>query len=332
MTFGEEFGWGSSLEECRKVFNSYLDHGGNFLDTADLYTLGTSESIIGELSHGIRERLVIATKYSLMTDPQNSNAGGSSRRNMVRSVEQSLRRLKTDYIDLYWVHIWDQVTPVDEIMRGLDDLVRAGKVVYTGISDAPAWLSAKGNMLAECRGWTRFSALQMEYNLLERGVEREVLPFAKQDDLALLIWSPLAMGLLTGRYRSLADKGKSGRGIMLDERLNERNLRIIDALVKVAQELEVSPAAVALRWLQHQYHNIIPIVGARNVEQLADNLSCLKCEPSAEQFQRLSDVSKIDLGFPYDIIADERASMPGMNDLIHGPYKADMLREISRRA
>jgi aryl-alcohol dehydrogenase-like predicted oxidoreductase len=168
MTFGENWGWGASIEECRKLFNAYLDQGGNFIDTANNYTNGSSETIVGELTKGVRDKVVIATKYTLNTDPEkNINAGGNHRRNMVRAVEQSLQRLKTDYIDLYWVHVWDKVTPIEEIMRGLDDLVSAGKIVYTGFSDAPAWLIAKGNTLAECRGWNKFIALQLEYNLVD---------------------------------------------------------------------------------------------------------------------------------------------------------------------
>lgn len=333
MTFGEEVGWGSSLEECRKLFNTYLNYGGNFIDTANFYTNGSSEKIIGELSKGIRERLVISTKYTLNTDPQNnSNAGGNHRKNLMLSVEQSLRRLQTDYIDLYWVHIWDRLTPVEEIMRGLDDLISAGKILYTGISDAPGWWIAKANTIAEWRSWNKFAAMQMEYNLLERGIERELLPFAKQDDLAILAWSPLAGGLLSGKYRSENDKTKSNRELMTDSRLNAHNLSIIATLVAIAQEVQVSPAAVALRWLQYQYHQLIPILGARKLEQLQDNLSVLNCELNADQQLRLNNASKINLGFPYDMLEDSKINLPGMNDAIHGAFKTDMLKEVERRS
>lgn len=213
MTFGDTWGWGASKEDCKKLLHTYLDAGGNFIDTANFYTEGNSERILGEITQNMRDQLVMATKYTLNMDPENNaNAGGNHRRNMVRAVEDSLKRLKTDYIDLYWVHIWDRMTPIEEIMRGLEDLVRSGKVVYTGFSDAPAWLIAKGNMLAQCRGWNQFAALQMEYNLLTRGIEREILPLARMDELSILYWSPLAGGLLSGKYRSKEDAGKSNRG------------------------------------------------------------------------------------------------------------------------
>lgn len=333
MTFGEGLPWGTNATESKEVFHTFLDKGGNFIDTADAYTNGASETMIGELSKGIREQLVIATKYSLNTDPaRNSNAGGNHRRNMIRAVEGSLKRLQTDYIDLYWVHLWDQLTPVEEMMRGLDDLVSAGKILYTGISDAPAWVIAKGNMMAEWRGWNKFAAVQMEYNLIDRGVEREVLPLARHDDLSMLIWSPLAMGLLTGKYRSLDDKGQSQRGWLTDSRLNEQTLHVIHVLLQVAAELNASPAAVALRWLQYQYHGNIPIIGARTVAQLEDNLSASALTLSDAHLQQLHDAGKIDPGFPYDIIADERVNLPGMHDAIHGSFKADMLQEVKRRA
>lgn len=333
MTFGDDWGWGASLEDCRQLFNTFLDAGGNFIDTANFYTGGSSETILGELSKGLRDRLVIGTKYTLNTDAANNyNAGGNHRKNLVHAVEQSLKRLQTDYIDLYWVHIWDRVTPIDEVLRALDDLVSAGKILYTGISDAPAWLVAKSNMLAEWRGWTKYSALQLEYNLLERGIERELLPLAKHDELAVLAWSPLAMGLLTGKYRSLSDTGQSNRGGMADVRVNEHNLRIINTLVEVAQETGASPAAIALRWLQHQYRQVIPIIGARKLDQLKDNLSSVQYKLDASQLQRLNEVSKIDIGFPYDFIADESPNQQGLTEMVHGPIKADILDEINRRA
>lgn len=333
MTFGEDWGWGASLEECRKLLNTFMDHGGNFIDTANFYTGGSSESILGELCKGIREKLVIATKYSLNTDPDNNiNAGGNHRKNMVRAVEQSLTRLQTDYIDLYQLHVWDQVTPVEEVMRAMDDLVSAGKVVYAGISDTPAWVVAKGNMLAECRGWTKFASLQYEYNLLQRGIERELLPMAKHDDLALLVWSPLASGILSGKYRSLEDKGKSGRGGFADNYVTENNLRIIDTLVAVAQEVNATPASVALRWLQYQYHGVFPIVGARKLEQLEDNLSSVTVNLDASQLQRLNEISFVPPGFPYDMITDNPPTPHNVPQLINGKFKEDVHAEIARRS
>lgn len=330
MTFGEDFGWGSSVEESKQVFHTFLDHGGNFLDTADFYTLGNSETIIGNLSQGIRERLVITTKYTFSSDPANSNAGGNQRKNMMRAVEQSLRRLKTDYIDLYMVHIWDRLTPIDEIMRGLDDLVSAGKILYAGMSDAPAWWIAKANDYAAQYGKTKFSTLQMEYNLIERGIEREILPLAKHDHLAIMAWSPLASGLLSGKYRNVKDSGQSKRGLIADARLTEQNIGIIKAVNEIADQLHVSPAALALKWLMLQYHQIIPIVGARTPAQLLQNLSCLDISINEKQVYVLNDVSKIRPGFPYDIINDEKTGLPGMNDAIHGKFKDDMLAEMSK--
>lgn len=333
MTFGEDFGWGSSVEESRKVFHTFLDHGGNFLDTADFYTNGSSESIIGDLSKGIRDRLVITTKYTFNADPaQNSNAGGNQRKNMIRAVEQSLRRLKTEYIDLYMVHIWDRLTPLEEIIRGLDDLVSSGKILYAGMSDAPAWWIAKANQYAEQHGRTKFSTLQMEYNLIERGIEREILPLAKYDNLAIMAWSPLASGLLSGKYKDLKDKGQSKRGLIADARLNEQNINIINTINNVADELNVSPAALALKWLMMQYHQLFPIVGARTAEQLNDNLSCLDISIGEKHMQQLNDASKMRIGFPYDILLDEKTGLPGMADAIHGKFKEDMLAEIDRRA
>jgi aryl-alcohol dehydrogenase-like predicted oxidoreductase len=331
MTFGDDWGWGASLEESRKQFNLFLDHGGNFIDTANYYTNGSSEKILGELSKGIREQLVIATKYTLNTNPdKNANAGGNSRRNMMRSVEDSLRRLQTDYIDVYWVHVWDRLTPVEEVMRGLEDLVQQGKVVYTGISDAPAWWVAKANTIADWRGWNKFAALQLEYNLLERGIERELLPLAKHDELAILAWSPLAMGLLTGKYLSKADAGQSGRGHFTDSRLTDRAISIIKTLVQVAKETGASPAAVAIRWLQYQYRQIIPILGARTTDQLKDNLSGISIELDPLHLKRLNEASQIDLGFPYDMITDAGSSH-GVTERINGQFKDDMQAEIDHR-
>src|SRR6266446_2112353 len=200
MTFGEDWGWGSAKDEARRVYDAFREAGGNFIDTANFYTNGTSESFLGEFMEGHRQSLVMATKYSLANPGTDPNAAGNHRKNMVQAVEASLKRLQTDYIDLYWVHIWDQITPVEEVMRALDDLVRQGKVLYVGISDAPAWWIAQANTLATLRAWSPFVGLQVEYSLIERTVERELVPMAKALNLGVLAWSPLAMGLLTGKY------------------------------------------------------------------------------------------------------------------------------------
>ena len=190
MTFGEELGWGSSKEESRKVYDAFLEAGGNFLDTANFYTNGTSETFLGEFMKGQRERLVLATKYTLGPPGNDPNAAGNQRKNMMQAVEASLKRLQTDYIDLYWLHIWDQLTPVEEVMRGFDDLMRQGKILYAGVSDMPAWVVAKANTLAELRGWTPFVGLQIEYSLIERTPERELLPMASGLGLTVTAWSP----------------------------------------------------------------------------------------------------------------------------------------------
>src|SRR5438552_11415760 len=198
MTFGDDWGWGSAREESQKVYNAFCEAGGNFIDTANIYTNGTSESFLGEFLKGHRESVVLATKYTNAAPGTDPNAAGNHRKNMVQAVEASLKRLQTDYIDLYWVHIWDQITPVEEVMRGLDDLVRAGKVLYVGISDAPAWWVAQANTLASLRGWSPFAGLQIEYSLIERTVENELILMAKALNLSVTAWSPLSHGVLTG--------------------------------------------------------------------------------------------------------------------------------------
>src|ERR1700726_4708154 len=218
MTFGEEWGWGSSKEESQGIYNRFRELGGNFVDTANLYTNGTSELFLGEFMQGHRDQVVLATKYTNAVPGTDPNAAGNHRKSMMQAVEASLKRLKTDYIDLYWVHIWDGITPVEEVMRGLDDLVRQGKVLYLGISDAPAWWIAQANTLAELRGWTQFIGLQIEYNLVERTVERELIPMAKALNLGVLAWSPLAKGVLSGKYHG---EGKADGGRMSNEGMKE---------------------------------------------------------------------------------------------------------------
>ncbi len=210
MTFGDEWGWGSPKDEAQKIYDTYREAGGNFIDTANLYTNGTSEKLVGEFIRGHRESIVLATKYSNATPGNDPNAAGNHRKSMMQALEASLKRLQTDYIDLYWVHIWDGITPVEEVMRGLDDIVRQGKVLYVGISNAPAWWIAQANTVAELRGWTQFIGLQIEYSLIERTVERELIPMAKALNLGVLAWSALARGVLSGKYHG-AGKGDGGR-------------------------------------------------------------------------------------------------------------------------
>ncbi|MGB5875326.1 MAG: aldo/keto reductase, partial [Bacteroidota bacterium] len=246
MTFGEEWGWGSSREESRKMFDVYAEAGGNFIDTANRYTEGTSEKIVGELVRSDRERFVIATKYTLYTRKGDPNASGNHRKNMVQSLEASLKRLGMEYVDLYWLHAWDFTTHEEEVMRALDDLVRQGKVLYIGVSDTPAWIVSRANAIAGLRGWTPFVALQIEYSLIERTVEREYLPMAKALDLAVAAWAPLGGGALTGKYlRKVAGRLKPD-----NQRLGERNREIAQAVVDVAGEAGCTPTQAALSWLR----------------------------------------------------------------------------------
>jgi len=304
MTFGDDWGWGAAKEEARKVFDAFREAGGNFVDTANVYTNGSSESFLGEFMEGCRQSLVLATKYSNAAPGTDPNAAGNHRKNMVQSVEASLKRLRTDRIDLYWVHIWDQITPVEEVMRALDDLVRAGKVLYVGISDAPGWWIAQANTLAQLRGWSPFVGLQIEYSLIERSVERELIPMAAALKLGVTAWSPLAGGVLTGKYHG---HGPAEPGRMSSDMMQEfmpeqhRTERIVAALKTVADAIGRSMAQVALAWLRYRPVSVIPILGARKLAQLQDNLASFEVTLSADQLKTLDEASRIDLGFPYDM-------------------------------
>ena len=270
MTFGEDWGWGSSPEECGLILDAFSEAGGNLLDTANKYTDGSSESIVGGLVAGRRGQFVLSTKYTLSTDPTDVNAGGSHRKNLRRSLEASLRRLGTDYVDLYWVHIWDPLTPAEETMRALDDAVRAGKILHVGISDAPAWVVAHANTLAELRGWTAFIGLQVPYNLVQRDAERDLLPMADAFGLTTLAWSPLAGGLLSGKHTGPAAQRSGSR--LERARLGDRELGIATATQQVAEAIGASPAQVALAWIRQRVRRVIPIVGARRPGQLKENM------------------------------------------------------------
>lgn len=314
MTFGENWGWGAPLEECAVMFHAFTEAGGNFIDTANRYTDGASEKIVGELVEDRRDRFVIASKYSLSTRPGDPNAGGNHRKNLTQSLEASLKRLRTDYIDLYWVHAWDFTTPVDEVMRALDDAVRAGKVLHVGMSDAPAWVVAQANTLATLRGWSPFVGIQIQYNLIERTVERELIPMARAFELAILAWSPLAFGVLTGKYGEGAAAVADGkRATLLADRLTPRNLAIVAATRKVAEELGRSPSQVALAWIRSRGLDVIPIVGVRTLAQLEDNLRSLEISLSPEHLARLDAASAIDPGFPQDFINEG-----SLEDFVYG--------------
>ena len=317
MTFGEDWGWGSSRDESLAVLDAFFEAGGNFVDTANVYTNGTSETLLGEFLHGRRDHAVLATKYTNAMPGADPNAGGNQRKNMMQSVEASLKRLKTDRIDLYWLHIWDRLTPVEEVMRGLDDLVRQGKVVYVGVSDMPAWVVARSNTLAELRGWSPFVGLQVEYSLIERTVERELLPMADAMGLGVTAWSPLAGGLLTGKYRKDAPSAGGGRYdtemMKAFKSTAERNDAVVAEVLAVAGEVGRSPAQVALAWLRRRPTPVIPIVGARRLEQLRDNLACLNLTLEPAQIGRLDEASRIELGFPHDFYRN-----PFVENLVYG--------------
>jgi len=332
MTFGDDWGWGSPKDEARKIYDAYREAGGNFIDTAHFYTSGVSERFVGEFIPPHREEVVVATKYSNAVRGSDPNAGGNQRKNMIQAVEASLKRLGTDYIDLYWLHAWDQITPAEEVMRAFDDLVRAGKVLYIGISDAPAWVVAKSNAIADLRGWTRYVGLQINYSLLERTVERELIPMAKDQGMTVLAWSPLHNGLLTGKYlpenRSAGSQSTRLESAMMKGfasvdksglvELDEAGLRTVREVVAIAKEMGVSAAQIALAWLRQRPVPVIPIIGARKVTQLEDNLKSLAISFSPEQLRRLDAVSVVPMGFPHDLLSGvSRGSVfGGMRDQI----------------
>src|SRR5512134_935783 len=297
MTFGEEWGWGSAKEDSRKIFDAFAEAGGNFVDTANLYTNGTSEKYTGEFLKGRRERFVLATKYTLNMRPDDPNGGGNHRKNLVQSLEASLSRLGTEYIDLYWVHAFDFMTPVEEMMRALDDAVRAGKVLYVGISDAPAWIVSQANTLATLKGWSPFAALQIQYNLADRSPERDLLPMAKALDLAVTPWGVLGGGVLTGKYKSSKDR-PAGTRYAKDEAwaeavVTERSVRIAETVLQVAKETGRTAPQVALSWVRQQpFGVIVPIVGAKTAAQLRDNLGCLDFTLAADPLARLDAASR----------------------------------------
>jgi aryl-alcohol dehydrogenase-like predicted oxidoreductase len=306
MTFGDEssLGWGASREESRRIFDAFVEAGGNFVDTANNYTDGNSERCVGEFVAGDRDRFVIATKYTAPTRPDDPNSGGNHRKALVQSLDASLKRLGTDYIDLYWVHVWEYLTPLDEVMRALDDMVSAGKILYIGISDAPAWVVSRANTVADLRGWTPFAGLQIEYSLIQRTVERELVPMAESLDLAVLAWGPLGRGLLTGKYA--ADGSTTNPPARLspgDPRLSERNLEISAVVRDAAAELDAKPSEVAIAWLRTRPGVIIPIIGARTAGQLEETLSCVELELPADVLRRLELASRVSLGFPHEFLA-----------------------------
>ena len=315
MTFGEDLGFGSSVAESVRMMDRYFELGGNFIDTANMYTKGHSEKIIGDhvgRERSRRDRLVIATKFSTNMDPGDPNGGGASRKAIFAACEQSLRRLQTDYIDLYWLHHWDALTPIEETLDALDDLVRDGKVRYVGVSDTPAWKVAQAQVLAQWRGWAPFVGLQIEYSLLERTVEGELIPMARELGLGVTPWSPLRSGALSGKYtRKDAAQGPQGGRAGAAGLLNEQAYAVLDELARIAAELGTTVARVALSWVQGRPGVTSTIVGARSVAQLDDNLQALQVKLSAEQDSRLEALTQPVLNFPAGLLQMTRALQAG---------------------
>jgi aryl-alcohol dehydrogenase-like predicted oxidoreductase len=311
MTFGEDWGWGAPPEECRRMLDAYAEAGGNFIDTASNYTDGSSERIVGELVAGDRDHWVIATKYTLTGRRDDPNAGGNHRKNLVRSLQTSLRRLRTDHVDVLWLHMWDGTTPLEEVLRALDDQVRAGKVLYVGVSDTPAWVVSRAVAIAELRGWTPFTALQMPWSLADREVEDEHLPMAAALDLAVTPWGLLEGGALTGKYLAAAE----GPVRYAPGDVGERTNRVAAEVVAVAEALGRPPAQVAMAWVRQQRPGcvVVPVVGARTAGQLRANLGCLDLTLEPEHLARLEAASGFQPGFQRSFLDSE-----GVRGLIFG--------------
>ncbi|MEV0389118.1 aldo/keto reductase [Nonomuraea sp. NPDC050643] len=295
--------------EARRVVDLYAEAGGNVVDTASMY--GDSESVVGELLEGRRDRFVVATKYTPTRDRTDLNAAGNHRKNLTLSLERSLRRLRTDYIDLFWVHVWDRHTPIEETMRAMDDAVRAGKVLYTGMSDAPAWVVSGANTLAEWRGWTPFAGLQVPYSLLQRDAERELLPMARAYGISVAAWGVLARGVLSGRY---AQPGAAASRVSPDA-ISERDRTVVRAVLEVAGELGVTASQVSLAWALRR--GVHPIIGASSAEQLKDNLGASAVELPEEAMRRLESAVEFELGFPGDFVGEVDRSPDIYGDDLH---------------
>lgn len=307
MTFGEDLGWGTSVEESQQIIDRYIALGGNFIDTANFYTRSHSEKIIGDhigRHPARRDRLVIATKFSGNLYPGDPNGGGSGRKSVIAACDNSLRRLQTDYIDLYWLHMWDANTPIEETMAALDDLVRAGKVRYVGVSDTPAWKIVEANLIARFRGWSPFIGLQIEYSLLERSVEQELVPMAREFGLGITPWSPLKNGVLSGKYtRRNAGEHNAGRGALVDGFLTEETYALIDELEIIAKAHETNVASVALAWVLAQPAVSSVIIGARKLSQLEDNVLAAELNLGSDELSRLNALTEPAFGFPHNMLA-----------------------------
>ncbi|HLE73443.1 MAG TPA: aldo/keto reductase [Anaerolineales bacterium] len=316
MTFGEAWGWGATKAESKQQFELFAEAGGNFIDTSVNYTDGESETFLGEFLQKERERFVVATKYSLTkADSTDPNSGGNSLKSMRRAVETSLKRLGTEYIDLLYLHMWDFLTPVKEVMSGLNNLVNSGRVLYIGFSDTPDWIVAEANTLASLRGWARPVALQVPYSLADRAAERALLPMAHHWGMATLAWGILESGLLTGKYHAAGSEPT--RMPLAEVQISPRVQAILDAMEAIAKETGRSMAQVATNWVrQRSQTQVVPIVAARTAKQLADNLASLEWVLTPEQLGRLDQVGHIDLGFPHDFLEGNRNIFGATFDLI----------------
>lgn len=331
MSFGQQWGFGADHETSHQILDAYAENGGNFLDTANKYHGGETEEIVGAWLErsGRRHQTVVATKYTLAMDHDDPNSAGNQRKNLVRSVEESLKRLRTDYIDLMWVHAWDQYTPYEETMRALDDLVRAGKILYLGVSDTPAWVVSASNVLAELRGWTQYVGLQIEYSLLERTPERDLLPMAAHYGMSVVGWAPLGGGVLTGKYTrgegkdldSLRSNSNEARG-----RTSERALAIAKTVDTIADELGVSSAQVAVAWVHEMGYGFIPIVGARKVAQVKDSMGAASVKLTQEHIEQLDKVSQVELGFPHQFLASDQ-----VKDLVYSEARSRLDGRIATK-
>jgi aryl-alcohol dehydrogenase-like predicted oxidoreductase len=315
MTFGEQGGVGAPVQECGRMLGAYADAGGNVIDTAINYRGGASEEILGELLAGRRDRFVLATKYTVARDRDDPNAAGNHRKNMRLSLDTSLRRLRTDYLDICWVHMWDRDTPIEETMRALDDEVRAGRILYVGISDTPAWLIARANTLAEWHDWSAFTGLQVPYSLLQRDIERELLPMAEAFGMTVAAWSPLAGGILSGKFSQ--PQGPEPGTRINPASISEHQHTVVATLQSVAADVGATPSQVAISWTRKRSPAIHPIIGARRVDQLLDNLGAVDvCLPDAAT-ARLDGAADFDLGFPTTFIRETSPWVFGAASLSH---------------
>jgi aryl-alcohol dehydrogenase-like predicted oxidoreductase len=300
MTFGTDWGWGADKETSQSIFNTYVENGGNFIDTANSYTNGNSELFIGEFTKSERDKFVIATKFTQLNNDQNINSSGNHRKSMILSVEQSLKRLQTDYIDLLWLHCWDKITPIEEVLRALNDLVSSGKVLYIGISDTPAWVISKAQAIAEILKWNCFIGNQFEYSLVQRTAERELIPMSQNFGLTNVAWGPLGAGVLTGKYLNNEQGRIQQAEAFYGGMLNERNNKIAKVVLELAKQKSVTPSQISLKWLLQK--NIIPIVGAKTQNQITENLNSINIELTTNELELLNSSSEIELGFPHDFL------------------------------